>query len=69
MKLQDIIIGETYRFKDHPTTGYAKVIAILKPEEGVNPHPYSIIKCEQTIRTNDNIGFIRYFRPDSLQTK
>lgn len=66
MRIQDIILGETYKFKAHPETGYAKAIATLKPKEGVNDHSYSIIKCRHTSIKNGKVGFIRYFRPDAL---
>lgn len=67
MRIQDIIIGKTYRFHNNPTTGYAKAIAILKPGQGVNTHTYSIVRCEHTMRKNDSIGFIRYFKASSLK--
>ena len=66
MRIQDIKLGETYKFKEHPTIGYAKAIGILKPKEGVNTHSYSIVRCEHTIMKNDIAGFIRYFKPDIL---
>jgi len=66
MKLCDIKLGKIYRFQSHPTTGYAKAIAILKSGEGVNTHNYSIVKCEHTVMKNDNMGFIRYFNPTNL---
>ena len=66
MRVQDIRLGETYRFKEHPTIGYAKAIEILTPRQGINKHNYSIIKCEHTISKNGTIVFIRYFKPRDL---
>jgi GTP-binding protein EngB required for normal cell division len=66
MRIQDIVIGESYRFKDHPNYGYAKVLEILKPKQGVNKNTYSVVKCEHTIRKDDTMGFIRYFDPRTL---
>ena len=31
MRTQDIVIGETYRHKDHPNYGYAKALKIIRP--------------------------------------
>jgi len=66
MRTQDIKIGNMYRFKEHPTTGYAKVLEIIKPKIGVNTHTYTIVKCEHTMNKNDIMGFIRYFDPRKL---
>lgn len=66
MRIQDIKIGKTYRFKAHPSTGYAKVIAILRPKEGENNNNYSVVKCQHTTHKNGDIGFIRYFKPSVL---
>lgn len=66
MRVQDIAIGEYYRFKEHPNYGYAKVLEILKPGQGVNKNSYSVVKCEHTVNKNDTIGFIRYFDPRNL---
>ena len=66
MRIQDIKIGEIYRFKEHPNYSYAKAIEILRPKHGKNTKSYSIVKCEHTVYRNDKMGFIRYFRPADL---
>jgi len=66
MRIQDVRLGTIYRFKEHPSSGYAKVIAILKPGEGVNKSRHAIVKCEHTIRKHDRWGFTRYFLPSAL---
>jgi hypothetical protein len=66
MRVQDIKIGEYYRFKSHPDYSYAKALNILKPKTGVNTNTYSVVKCEHVINKKDTMGFIRYFRPCDL---
>jgi len=66
MRASDIIIGATYRFKDHPTYSYFKALEVLPPKRGVNTHPYIIVKGEHTVGKNDTVGFIRYFKPRDL---
>ncbi len=66
MRAQDIVIGETYRFKAHRSIGYAKALKVLKAKEGENTNTYIVVKCEHTYRKDDNMGFIRYFRPIDL---
>ena len=66
MRAQDIIIGQSYRFKDHPDYSYARALAILKPKEAENHHPYIVVKCEHTICIDDTVGFVRYFKPSAL---
>jgi hypothetical protein len=78
MRTQDIVIGETYRHRDHPHYAYAKVLAILRPmpdykkknafllsEEEKNVKTVCV-KCEWTLSKNDTFGFIKYFRPCDL---
>lgn len=66
MRVQDLVIGKYYRFREHPTYGYAKCIKILRAKEAENTKPYAVVKCEHTISKNDNFGFIRYFKPCDL---
>jgi hypothetical protein len=66
VRTQDIIIGETYRHKDHPTYAYAKVIEKIKPDKAPNTHGYTIFKCEWTVDRNDQFGMIMYFRATDL---
>ena len=79
MRTQDIIIGELYRHRTskHLTIGYARAIKILKPlpkykqkyagytEEEGNIKSV-VVKCEWMHSKNDNIGYIKYFRPCDL---
>lgn len=78
MRTQDIVIGETYRHKDHPNYGYAKALKIIRPmpefkkrtalgltEEEKNVK-YVCVKCEWTLSKNDSFGLIKYFRPCDL---
>jgi hypothetical protein len=67
MRVKDLIIGETYRHKDNPKIGYAKVVRILKPKEDINPHNRIIVKCEWTYSKNADIGLIKYFNPRDLE--
>ena len=66
MRPQDIIIGESYRFRAHPHYGYAKAIQVLKGKEAENTNTYAVVKCEHTVYKNDDFGFTRYFRPSDL---
>ncbi len=66
MRIQDLVIGETYRHKDAPNVGYAKVLEKLKPEEGVNKNKFSVVKCEWTTSRDSSFGFIKYFKPSDL---
>jgi len=66
MRLQDIVLGEFYRLKWHPTYGYAKAVEILKPKQGINPHSYLIVKCEYILNKKETFGLIKYFRLSDL---
>ena len=66
MRPQDIKVGETYRHRTSPHYAYAKVIAILKPKQGVNTKAYTIVECEWTVGRDDPVGMIKYFRPCDL---
>lgn len=66
MRVQDIKIGEHYRFKAHPHYSVAKAIAVLRPRQGENKNTFSVVKCEHTIHAGDKFGFIRYLRPSEL---
>ena len=78
MRTQDIVIGETYRHRDHPNYGYAKALKIIRPlakfkrkyAYDLNEEEKSVktvcVKCEWTINKNDSFGLIKYFRPCEL---
>ena len=68
MRIQDIVVGNTYRLKSSPDYGYVKVTNIYKQGQYGNPHPEkkSCIECEHTVQQNDRVGFIRLFRPMDL---
>lgn len=66
MKAKDLIVGESYRHKDHPNYCFAKVVKVLKPKESENPHNRIIVKCEYSQSRNDNFGLIKYFNPADL---
>jgi len=67
MRANKLIIGKSYRHKDHPKYAWAKVLKVLKPKEGVNPHNRIIVKCEWSIDENSSFGMIKYFKPSDLQ--
>ena len=62
-----IKIGEYYRHRFTPNTGWAKVLEVIKPFSGVNTHRYSIVRCEWTVDRNDLVGLIKYFKVSDLQ--
>lgn len=78
MRTQDIIIGETYRHRDHPDYAYAKALKIIKPMpkfkrryvydliDAEKEVKYVCVKCEYTLSKNDTFGLIKYFRPCDL---
>jgi hypothetical protein len=63
MKVDKIIVGESYRHKDHAEC-WAKVIKVLKPNE--NKRYRYIVKCEWSSEKNSNFGVIKYFKPSEL---
>ena len=68
MRAKDLIIGQSYRHKDHPNYAYAKVVKVLKPKEDENPHNRTIVKCECSVDKDSTFGLVKYFKPSDLQT-
>lgn len=66
MRACDIVIGDSYRHKDHPNYCYAKAIEILKPKQRENTSDYIVVKCEWSVDKNDSFGLIKYFKPSNL---
>jgi len=66
MRARDLVVDEHYRHKNQPTYCWAKVIKVLGPKEGENPHNRIIVKCEYSMRKNDSFGLIKYFKPSDL---
>lgn len=66
MRAKDIVIGESYRHKDHPTYCWAKAVKVLQPKEGENPHNKIIVKCDYSQNKDDCFGVIKYFSPADL---
>ncbi len=63
MRIQDIQIGESYRLHHNSSYGWVKAEEKLKPKQEGNPHTYSIVKCIHTVNKDDNLGFVRHYRP------
>ena len=68
MRIQDIVIDNTYRLKSSPDYGYVKVKKIYRQGQYGNPHPEkkSCVECEHTVYQDDKVGFVRLFRPMDL---
>jgi hypothetical protein len=66
MRAKDLVVGESYRHKEHPKYCWAKVIEILQPKEGENPHNRIIVKCMYSQLHNDTFGISKYFKPSDL---
>ena len=78
MRTQDIVIGETYRHRDHSNYAYAKAIKIIRPTPKFKQkYAYDLseeekkietvcVKCGWTISKDDTFGLIKYFRPCDL---
>jgi hypothetical protein len=65
MRPQDIKIGEYYRHRQLPPNGRAKALEILKPGMLKNIRAV-FVKCEWSVNKDDNLRFIKYFRPRDL---
>jgi hypothetical protein len=77
MRVQDIVIGETYRHRDNPAYGYAKALKIIRPMAqykqkyaGLTEEEKAVktvcVRCEWTLSKNDSFGLIKHFRPCDL---
>ncbi len=66
MRAKDIVIGESYRHKDHPKYCWAKAVKVLRPKEGENTLNKIIVKCEYSQDKDDSFGLIKYFSPADL---
>ena len=66
MRVKNIVIGNSYRHKDHPYYGWAKVVTVLRPKEVENTTRRIVVKCQWSINKNDTFGLIKYFRPMDL---
>jgi hypothetical protein len=66
MRAKDIVIGKSYRFKEHPNYSHARALAVLAPKQGENTNSFIVVKCEHTVNENDTVGFVRYFKPSAL---
>lgn len=66
MRAKDLIVGESYRHKDHPNSCWARVVKILQPGEGENPYNRIIVKCEWSQQKACKWGLIKYFKPSNL---
>jgi hypothetical protein len=66
MRAKDLVVGESYRHKDHPNYCWAKVIEVLPPKTGDNPFNGIIVKCEYSQNKDDNFGLVKHFRPSDL---
>jgi hypothetical protein len=66
MRAQDIVVGESYRHKDHPDYCWAKVLAILKPKQAPNPHNRIVVSCEWSVDKDAQFGLVKYFNPADL---
>jgi hypothetical protein len=66
MKAKDIVIGKSYRHKDHPRYGWAKAIKVLRPKEGENTTTRIIMKCAWSQDKDAMFSLIKYFSPSNL---
>lgn len=66
MRAKDLVVGESYRHKDHPRHCWAKVKRVLKPKEHPNTNNFIIVECEWTQDKDGLVGLIKYFKPSNL---
>lgn len=66
MRAKDLVVGESYRHKDHPTYCWAKVLKVMPPKTGDNPLNAIIVKCEYSTDKDGKFGLIKHFKPRDL---
>jgi len=66
MRASQLVIGEHYRLSSSPNYGWVKVLEILKPNTPDNSNGFIVILCEHTVSKDDNWGFVRRFRLNSI---
>jgi hypothetical protein len=66
MNSKDIIVGHSYRHKDHPDYCWALVCKVLKPKDGENTTNRIIVKCVYSVEKDASFGLIKYFKPSDL---
>ena len=66
MQAKNVVIGESYRHKEHPSYGWAKAVKVLRPKQDENTNTFIVVKCEYTQQKNDVIGLVKYFKPSDL---
>jgi len=66
MRAEKLVIGESYRHKDHPTYCWAKALKVLKPREAENTTSHIVVKCEWSHQKDDTFALIKYFKPSDL---
>jgi hypothetical protein len=65
MNSKNIVIGESYRHKNHPSYAYAKVLEVLQPRTGINTTNKILAKCQYSVHY-ERVGRILYFQLNDL---
>jgi len=66
MKISNIVVGESYRHKEHPHYCFAKVVEVLRPKQGCNTTTKVLVKCLYSQNEDANFGLVKYFSPTDL---
>lgn len=66
MNSKKIILGQSYRHKDHPSYCWAKVVKVLPPKTLENTTNKILVKCEWSVDKDAIFGVIKYFSPRDL---
>lgn len=66
MRADKIVIGESYRHKDHPTYCWAKVLEVLPKNTGSTPFNRIIVKCLYSVGKDASFGIVKHFKPSDL---
>ena len=66
MNSKNLVKGEYYRHKDHPSYGYAKFLEIVPPKKRENTTNFILAKVEWMVNKNDSISIVKYFKPSDL---
>ena len=67
MRAKDLVVGESYRHKDHPSYCWAKVIAVMPPKTKRSPFNRILVKCEYSVCKDAPFGLIKYFKASDLR--
>jgi len=66
MRAKDIILGESYRHRDHPNYGWARAIKVLPQKKDENTLNKIVVRCEWSVDKDSALSITKYFLPRDL---